>query len=482
MTLIDQTPKIPKAVLVGIKLSGQTDAEIQSSLDELERLVTTLGYDVIGRLWQKRNSTKSAAVLGDGKLRELAKWTGGTGEIGPFFEKKKSKAALRWEKEELEAELAEQESSGEDLDSAVEEIEDLGHDQSPAGVPAELAEHVVFDCELSPSQLRNIERATGAKALDRTGVIIEIFSRHAKSRAARLQVEIARLSYLSPRLRETSGADDRGSAGGMGGKGAGETSLELDRRTIRDRIKALKDEFASIDQEQDIRRNRRSQENTVALVGYTNAGKSSLMRALTGSEVYVADKLFATLDTTVRTLQPETHPKILVSDTVGFIKKLPHDLIASFRSTLDEAKNASLLLFVVDCSDPSFREQLKVTQEVLAEVGAGEIPKFLVLNKVDRLAEDQMLFLAREFPDAVFLSALNRDHVLKLRDRLISYFDTLMTEESVLIPYASQGILGEVRERAKVLSEDYTDTGVNLRLLAPPDFIKKIQAKIRDIW
>ena len=482
MTLIDQTPKIPKAVLVGIKLSGQTDAEIQSSLDELERLVTTLGYDVIGRLWQKRNSTKSAAVLGDGKLRELAKWTGGTGEIGPFFEKKKSKAALRWEKEELEAELAEQESSGEDLDSAVEEIEDLGHDQSPAGVPAELAEHVVFDCELSPSQLRNIERATGAKALDRTGVIIEIFSRHAKSRAARLQVEIARLSYLSPRLRETSGADDRGSAGGMGGKGAGETSLELDRRTIRDRIKALKDEFASIDQEQDIRRNRRSQENTVALVGYTNAGKSSLMRALTGSEVYVADKLFATLDTTVRTLQPETHPKILVSDTVGFIKKLPHDLIASFRSTLDEAKNASLLLFVVDCSDPSFREQLKVTQEVLAEVGAGEIPKFLVLNKVDRLAEDQMLFLAREFPDAVFLSALNRDHVLKLRDRLISYFDTLMTEESVLVPYASQGILGEVRERAKVLSEEYTDAGVNLRLLAPPDFIKKIQAKIRDIW
>lgn len=482
MTLIDQTPKIPKAVLVGIKLSGQTDAEIQSSLDELERLVTTLGYDVIGRLWQKRNTTKSAAVLGDGKLRELAKWTGGTGEIGPFFEKKKSKAALRWEKEELEAELAEQESSGEDLDSAVEEVEDLGHDQSPAGVPAELAEHVVFDCELSPSQLRNIERATGAKALDRTGVIIEIFSRHAKSRAARLQVEIARLSYLSPRLRETSGADDRGSAGGMGGKGAGETSLELDRRTIRDRIKALKDEFASIDQEQDIRRNRRSQENTVALVGYTNAGKSSLMRALTGSEVYVADKLFATLDTTVRTLQPETHPKILVSDTVGFIKKLPHDLIASFRSTLDEAKNASLLLFVVDCSDPSFREQLKVTQEVLAEVGAGEIPKFLVLNKVDRLTEDQMLFLAREFPDAVFLSALNRDHVLKLRDRLISYFDTLMTEESVLIPYASQGILGEVRERAKVLSEDYTDTGVNLRLLAPPDFIKKIQAKIRDIW
>lgn len=479
MTLIDQTPKTPKAVLVGIKLSGQTDAEVQGSLDELERLVTTLGYEVIGRLWQKRGSTKSAAVLGDGKLKELAKWTGGSGEIGPFFEKKKSKAALRWEKEEREAELAEQ---GDENDLAIEEIEELGPDQSPESVPADLAEHVVFDCELSPSQLRNVERATNAKALDRTGVIIEIFSRHAKSRAARLQVEIARLTYLSPRLRETSGSDDRGSAGGMGGKGAGETSLELDRRTIRDRIKALKDEFASIDQEQDIRRTRRSQEHTVALVGYTNAGKSSLMRALTGSEVYVADKLFATLDTTVRILQPETQPKILVSDTVGFIKKLPHDLIASFRSTLDEAKNASLLLFIVDCADPAFREQLKVTEEVLAEVGAGDIPRFLILNKIDRLSDDQKLFLSREYPNGVFLSALNREHVLQLRDRLISYFDSLMKEETVLVPYASQGILGDIREKAKVLSEEYTDTGVSLKLLAPPDFIKKIQAKIRDIW
>lgn len=483
MTLIDQTPKTPKAVLVGIKLAGQTDAEIQGSLDELERLVTTLGYDVIGRLWQKRNSTKSAAVLGEGKLKELAKWTGGTGEIGPFFEKKKSKAALKWEKEEREAELAAQEGSDEsNLEIGMEETEDLGHDHSPETVPAEMAEYVVFDCELSPSQLRNVERATGAKALDRTGVIIEIFSRHAKSRAARLQVEIARLTYLSPRLRETSGSDDRGSAGGMGGKGAGETSLELDRRTIRDRIKALKDEFASIDQEQDIRRNRRSQEHTVALVGYTNAGKSSLMRALTGSDVYVADKLFATLDTTVRILQPETQPKILVSDTVGFIKKLPHDLIASFRSTLDEAKNASLLLFLVDCSDPAFREQLKVTQDVLAEVGAGDIPKFLILNKVDRLSEEQKLFLSREFPEGIFLSALNRDHVLQLRERLISYFDSLMKEETVLVPYASQGILGDIREKAKVLSEDYTDNGVSLRLLAPPDFLQKIQAKIRDAY
>lgn len=474
MTLIDQTPKIPKAVLVGIKLSGQSDQEVQSSLDELERLVTTLGYQVIGRLWQKRNSTKTATVLGDGKLKELAKWTGGPGEVGPFFEKKKSKAALRWEKEELEAEAANR------IEEESEEVEELDLDQSPELNPTELAEFVVFDCELSPSQLRNIEQATAATALDRTGVIIEIFSRHAKSRAARMQVEIARLTYLAPRLRETSGTDDRGSAGGIGGKGAGESSLELDRRAIRDRIKALKDEFAAIDQEQDVRRTRRSQENTVALVGYTNAGKSSLMRALTGSEVYIANKLFATLDTTVRILQPETHPKILVSDTVGFIKKLPHDLIASFRSTLDEAKSANLLLFVVDCSDPAFREQLKVTEDVLTELGVGDVPRFLILNKVDRLPDNDRLLLSREFLNGIFLSALNPDHVMALRDRLITYFDSLMSEETVLIPYSSQGILGDIRERAKVLKEDYTEDGVQLRILAPADFIQKVLAKVRN--
>ncbi|MDZ4081779.1 MAG: GTPase HflX, partial [Bdellovibrionales bacterium] len=327
MSNYDQTPKIPTAVLVGVKTPGLTDHELQSSLDELERLVTTLGYRVIGRLWQKRKSTNSAVVLGEGKLRELAKWTGGPGEVGPYVAKKKHKAALRKEKEDEEKRLEDEELAEElaELEAVEEdEIEELGPSHVPLvedGAPMELAEHVVFDCELSPSQLRNLEKATAARALDRTGVIIEIFSRHAKTRAAKLQVEIARLTYVAPRLRETSGDDDRGSAGGMGGKGAGESTLELDRRAIRDRIKALKDEFSAIDQEQDTRRSRRSQENTVALVGYTNAGKSSLMRALTGSDVYVADKLFATLDTTVRMLHPETTPRILISDTVGFIKK-----------------------------------------------------------------------------------------------------------------------------------------------------------------
>src|SRR6185312_7095457 len=184
---------------------------------------------------------------------------------------------------------------------------------------------VVVDCDLSPSQLRNLESATGVTVLDRTGVIIEIFSRHARTRAAKLQVEIARLTYVAPRIRETGGGGER-----EGGKGAGETSIELDRRKIRDRIKELKQELESIGQEHLTRRSRREQEACVALVGYTNAGKSSLMRAMTGSEVLVADQLFATLDTTVRPMFPESRPKILISDTVGFIKKLPHDLVASF--------------------------------------------------------------------------------------------------------------------------------------------------------
>jgi GTP-binding protein HflX len=489
MSIYDQTPKVPTAVLVSIKTPGLTDHELQSSLDELERLVTTLGYRVIGRLWQKRKSTNSAVVLGEGKLRELAKWTGGPGEVGPYVAKKKHKAALRKEKEDEEKRLEDAELSAEldeELDeheSAEEdEVEDLGPSHAPQlanGAPMELAEHVVFDCELSPSQLRNLEKATAAKALDRTGVIIEIFSRHAKTRAAKLQVEIARLTYVAPRLRETSGEDDRGSAGGIGGKGAGESSLELDRRAIRDRIKALKDEFAAIDQEQDTRRSRRSQENTVALVGYTNAGKSSLMRALTGSDVYVADKLFATLDTTVRMLHPETTPRILVSDTVGFIKKLPHNLVASFRSTLDEAGNASLLLFIVDASDPEFRSQLTVTQKVLEELGVKDVESFLILNKIDRLPAEEVVFLKREFPKAITLSALNPVHIAELRETLIRHFEAKMRDEAVLVPYESQGIIGEIREKAKVLNETYDENGVTLRILAPAEFVERIKAKIK---
>ncbi len=469
--MISTSPiKDTTAVLVSIQLPNVSDLEVQSSLAELSRLVTTMGARVIGQMVQKRSTERGLTVLGDGKLRELASWTGGAGVIGPGFVKKKHKAALKFEDVDDE--------DGDLTDDDVTDDSDVDENEtSAASTPKELAKVVIFDCDLSPSQLRNVESATGVKVYDRTGVIIEIFSRHARTKAAKLQVEIARLAYLAPRIRETGAKDDRQEGGG--GKGSGETSIELDKRNIRDRIKELKEELAAIAQEQDTRRARRGQEISVALVGYTNAGKSSLMRALTGSDVMVADKLFATIDTTVRLLHPETVPKILISDTVGFIKKLPHDLVASFKSTLDEALSASLLLYVVDSSDPTFRAQLEVTHTVLSEVGASKIPSLLVLNKVDRLLEDDIAKLKEEFPKAYFLSATNPKDVAKLRIHLIETFETDMVEESLFIPYKIQGAIGEIRARMRVLNESFDENGTTLKVRAYAEELERFKARFQ---
>lgn len=459
-----------KVLLVAIQLPKVSDEEVQGSLEELHRLVTTLGYHVVGQTSQRRSSDRSANVVGEGKLQELAEWTGGTGHIAPMVVKKKHKAALKFNqsKEEVEGEFNDEMATPhieEELESSVGTVSDE-HKNS--------AEMIIFDCDLSPSQLRNVESATGVKVMDRTGVIIEIFSRHARTRAAKLQVEIARLTYVAPRLRETGGSEDQQ---GGGGKGAGETSLELDRRKIRDRIKELKENLAVIAHEQDHRRSQRQQEICVALIGYTNAGKSSLMRALTGSEVLVADQLFATLDTTVRQLYPESHPKILISDTVGFIKKLPHDLVASFKSTLDEALSASLLLYVVDSSDPNFPSQLALTKKVLFEVGAGDIQSLLILNKVDRLTPEQRLNLQEQYPEAIFLSAKNPQDVAALRLQLISHFETDMVDQDILVPYTVQGAVGEIRSKMRVLSESYNSEGVVFRVRSTAELLQKIRDK-----
>jgi GTPase len=447
------------AVLVGIQLPKMTIDELEDSLLELSRLVTTLGFNVVGKVTQKRDSEKSPTVLGEGKLVELAQWTGGTGKIAPSFEKKKSKAAIRRES----AELGEKESIANDGPKK----------------PKDKAQIVIVDNDLSPSQIRNLEGAVGVTVLDRTGVIIEIFSRHAKTRAARLQVEIAKLNYVAPRIREASpGGEDR-KAGGIGAKGTGESSAELDKRRIRDRIKELKTELESISNEHKVRRARRQQEATVALVGYTNAGKSSLMRAMTGSEVLIADQLFATLDTTIRPLHPETRPKILVSDTVGFIKKLPHDLVASFKSTLDEATNASLLLFVVDSADAAFRSQLEVTRKVLKEVGAGEVPSVLVLNKIDLLTSEELTTLRKEFPEAIFISTRSTEDLKLLREKIMTFFETDMVDADVFVSYKAEGVIGEIRSRVRVLSEAYTDEGVKFRVRGTPEDLSTINRKLK---
>lgn len=475
------TEERPPAVLVAVRLPHVTEEQHAADLAELGRLVKTLGLRVVGEVTQTRERLSPSTVLGGGKLLELAAWTGGDGSV------ESSIASRDRALERRERLAAKRGGDPDDLDLDLDQLRagpGAGDDDPgdlplphPTLAPDELARVVVVDHELTPRMQRNLERATGAEVLDRTHVIVEIFHRHARSREARLQVEIARLTYVAPRLREAGAGQDR-QRGGVGGKGAGESALELDRRKIRDRIAELRRELAQIEREQATRRAGRRGQRRVALVGYTNAGKSSLMRALTGSGVYVADKLFATLDTTVRALRPETDPRILISDTVGFIKKLPHELVASFRSTLDEALEASLLLFVVDASDPTFRDQLAVAHEVLEEIGAGEVESRLVLNKRDRLDDAARQALAEEYPDAIQISAHDPDDVLRVRELIVSFFDGELQQAELFVPYANHGLIAHVYEGATVLSERHTEEGTHLQVRAPKGTLRRLEHRL----
>src|SRR5687768_2462503 len=370
----ETSQKRPRAIVAAVQLPSVSDLEFEASLTELRQLAKTLGFEVAGGFTQKRTSFDSTAYLGSGKREELRDLVGKEGEA---------------------------------------------------------ADIVLIDHEISPSQTFNLEKELGCEVMDRTMVILEIFHRHARSRAARAQVEIARLGYMAPRMREAAklaGPQGRGRSG-VGGRGASESRIELDRRKVRDRITELKAELEALIAERKTQRSRRREREglaRVALVGYTNAGKSTLMRALTASEALVADKLFATLDTTVRALHPESVPRVLVSDTVGFIKNLPHGLVASFKSTLDEALEASLLLHVVDASDAGFERQLAVTEEVLDEIGAKEVPRILVLNKIDR-GGDEAALRAR-YPEAIVMSARREGDVAKLREAIVAFFQRGMVE------------------------------------------------------
>jgi GTP-binding protein HflX len=433
MTSNQELKKKSKAVLVGVQLPNVSDAEHQASLEELSRLVKTLGLEVIGQISQKRKLPASGTVLGVGKLNDLAVWTGGPGT--------------------------------EDKDKNEDEDSDSSDDKAGKEHRQEKPSVVVFDCEITPTELHNIEKATGVEVLDRTGVILEIFSAHAKTAEARLQVELAKLAYLAPRLRASRVGKDR-QGGGIGSKGSGETSHELDKRRIRDRKAELRGQLKAINQEQANRRTHRKDLPTVALVGYTNAGKSSLMRALTGSDVLIENKLFATLDTTIRTLYPETTPKILITDTVGFIKKLPHDLVASFRSTLDEANNASLLLYTVDASDPTFRSQLQVTQDVLSEINADEIPSLIVLNKIDQLEPTKLDELRKEFPQALFISTLDKKDIKKIKETILNFFEKDMVDKVFLIPFTHAHLVGTIRKKARIIQETHEEEGISLTVRA----------------
>jgi GTP-binding protein HflX len=466
------------AVIAALQLTGVSDNEHMSHIAELRRLLHTLGYEVVGTVSQKRGKAHAGAVFGTGKLKELAAYTGGTGIVPSSAPKAKKNLESAEEPEEEETnEASEAEAEAEPAES--EDEAELG---APVAGAVPHADVVVVDHEITPRQARNLERATEAEVIDRTGVIVDIFHRHAQTREARLQVEIARLTYVVPRLRAGVSGGDR-QRGGIGGRGAGESSLELDRRKVRDRIALLNSELADVAREDATRRQRRQGLRRVALVGYTNAGKSSLMRALTGSEVYIEDKLFATLGTTVRALYPEVEPRVLVSDTVGFIRRLPHDLVASFRSTLDEAREASLLLYVVDSSDPDFRAQLAVTRSVLAELAAshGEplnIPFRIVLNKVDKIDELQRKSLRGELPDALQLSAHDKADVARLRQHIIEHFEGAFEEAELFVPYSEGKLAAEIRRTLDIVGERHDEVGTTFTVSAPSSAIARLRERL----
>ena len=432
------------AIVASVQLPNVTDVEFEASLAELRDLAKTLGYTITATFTQKRTSFDTTAYLGTGKREEIRAFV--------------------------------------DKEPDPDELDRVQH--AAADPNAGIIDAIFVDHEISPSQARNLENEVGCTVMDRTMVILEIFHRHASSRAARAQVEIARLGYMAPRLREAAklaGPQGR-QRSGTGGRGSGESHTELDKRKIRDRIAELQLEIVAMEAERQTQRARRQARQeiaNVALVGYTNAGKSTLMRALTGSEVLVANKLFATLDTTVRALHPETVPRVLVSDTVGFIKNLPHGLVASFKSTLTEALDASLLLHVIDASDPGFERQREVTDTVLSEIGAEDVPRIRVFNKIDHVGDaaaqaEREAALRAQYPDCIVMSARRSEDIAKLHRAIVAFFQRDRVEGEIFLPWSAQQLRGEIFARCEVLEERADEAGAFLRIRGESAVVKDL--------
>ena len=455
---VEKKSPFASAIIAAVQLPAISDIEFEASLTELRELAKTLGFQVVHTFTQKRTSFDTVAYLGTGKREEVR----------------------RFINNEFDAETLD--------DSEPDEatIAEAAHEHDIACV--------LVDHEISPSQARNLENEIGCEVKDRTMVILEIFHRNARSRAARAQVEIARLTYMAPRLQELAklvGPQGR-QRSGTGGRGAGESHTELDKRKIRDRIAELKQEIAAMDVERKTQRARRLDRSgggghgQVAIVGYTNAGKSTLMRALTGSDVLVANKLFATLDTTVRELHPASVPKVLLSDTVGFIKNLPHGLVASFKSTLDEALDAALLLHVVDASDPGFERQLFVTQDVLKEIDAQDVPRLLIFNKIDHVGDPTRqaeceATLHAQYPDCVVMSAKRPDDIAALHKRIVGFFRQDLIEAELFLPWSQQQLRGEIFATCEVVAERADNDGAFLNVRGEAGTLAGLREKLGQV-
>jgi GTPase len=466
-----------RAVVAAVQLPTVSDAELGASLDELRELAKTLGFEVVATFTQKRTRFDSASYLGAGKREEMRRFVQGEPAESEDALQETSVVAQRAQTS------AERRTARHGAVAAREAAKAL------ADTNQWRADFALVDHEISPSQARHLENEIGCDVMDRTMVILEIFYRHARSNAARAQVEIARLRYLAPRLRDAAklaGPQGR-QRSGVGGRGAGEGAGEADRAKIRDRIAELKQEIIAFDLERQTQRARRQESQSlshVALIGYTNAGKSTLMRALTGSDVLVADKLFATLDTTVRTLLPDGIPRVLVSDTVGFIKNLPHDLVASFKSTLEEAADASLLLHVIDASDPGFERQIAVTETVLEEIDADKVPRLRVFNKIDQVGDAKAQAmrakaLRAQFPKCIVMSAVDKNDITKLHKAIRAFFARHLVKAELFLPWSTQQLRGELFALCEVLEERADTEGALFRVRGQRKVIDDLRERIR---
>lgn len=395
--------------MVGIQLADTDEQHVEESLLELEQLVITAGAEVASKIIQVREKPHSRTFIGPGKAKEIG---------------------------------------------------DLCQSRD-AGL-------IIFDSELTPSQQHNLEDIISAKVIDRTALILDIFAQHAHSREGKLQVELAQLVYLLPRIKGR-GVELSRLGGGIGTRGPGEQKLEVDRRRIRKRIQHLRSELSHVRQNRKVQRKKRKKAAvfSISIVGYTNAGKSTLLNTLTDAHVQVEDKLFATLDSTTRKLQLPSHQMVVLSDTVGFIKKLPHQLVASFRSTLDEVKEADLLLHLIDAGHPHMQEQMEAVEIVLAEIDAAETPRLNVFNKIDAVSDNQIERLRARYPSGVFISALKSEGIVDLIERIDEFVSSSFVRVELDIPFDKGSMVEKVHRIGRVISEEHSSQGTRIVAYIP---------------